>query len=159
MRGRAFCSRSRRDEPVSVQQYHKTLEELRQILASVKTIAVVGLSDRPDRPSYGVAAYLKGQGYRIIPVNPKVREVLGEKAYANLRDVPEAIDMVDIFRRPEFVPEVVEDAIAVGAKVVWMQLGIVHEAAAARAEAASLTVVMDECAGATHRHLRAMGKL
>jgi predicted CoA-binding protein len=140
-------------------EQQKTLEELRQILVMAKTIAVVGLSDKLDRPSHTVAAYLQGQGYRIIPVNPNLSEVLGEKAYASLRDVPEAIDVVDIFRRPEHVPPVVEDAIAIGAKVVWMQVGIIHEEAAARAEAAGLTVVMDTCMGATHRLLRAMGEI
>jgi predicted CoA-binding protein len=137
----------------------KTLEELRQILATAKTIAVVGLSDKPDRPSYGIAAYLQEVGYRIIPVNPTISEVLGEKAYPSLRDIPEAVDIVDIFRRAEFVPPVIDDAIAIGAKVVWMQLGIVNEEAALRAEAAGLTVVMDTCLGATHRNLRAIGKI
>jgi predicted CoA-binding protein len=146
---------------VSQVEQQKTLEELRQILVTTKTIAVVGLSDKPDRPSHTVAAYLQEQGYRIIPVNPNLSEVLGEKAYASLRDIPEAIDIdvVDIFRRPEHVPPVVEDAIAIGAKVVWMQVGITHEEAAARAEAAGLTVVMDTCMGATHRLLRAMGEI
>ena len=136
-----------------------SLEDYRLILATAKTIAVVGLSDRSDRPSYGVAAYLQREGYRIIPVNPNISRVLGEKAYASLRDVPEAVDVVDIFRRPEHVPPVVDDAIAIGAKVVWMQQGIVHEAAAAQAAAAGLTVVMDACMMAIHRHLRAMGKI
>jgi predicted CoA-binding protein len=140
-------------------QHEKTLEELRQILAATKTIAVVGLSDNPARPSYSVAAYLKGQGYRIIPVNPNHTEVLGEKCYASLRDIPEVIDMVDIFRRPEYVPPVVDDAIAIDAKVVWMQSGIVNQEAADRAAAAGLTVVMDACTAATHRHLHAMGKI
>jgi uncharacterized protein len=137
----------------------KSLDELRQILVASKTIAVVGLSDRPNRPSYGVASYLKGQGYRIIPVNPNLSEVLGETCYASLRDIPEAVDMVDIFRRSEYVPPVVEDAIAIGAKVVWMQMGIVNEEAAGRAEAAGLTVVMDACTAAIHRLLRARGKI
>lgn len=140
-------------------QEQKTLEELRQILAATKTIAVVGLSDKPHRPSYTVAAYLQQQGYRIIPVNPNISEVLGEKAYPSLRDVPEAVDLVDIFRRAEYVPPIVEDAIAIGAKVIWMQAGIVNREAAARAEAAGLTVVMDTCTAATHRHLRAVGKI
>jgi predicted CoA-binding protein len=136
-----------------------TLEEMRQILATAKTIAVVGLSDKPDRPSYGVAAYLQEQGYRIIPVNPNLSQVLGEKAYPNLRQIPEAVDVVDIFRRAEHVPAIVDDAIAINAKVVWMQLGIVNEVAAARAEAAGLTIVMDACMAATHRYLRSMAKL
>lgn len=138
---------------MSQQSKHKTTAELREILASVKTIAVVGLSDNPGRPSYGVASYLQRQGYRIIPVNPNLREVLGEKAYPRLSDIPEPIDVVDIFRRPEYVPALVEEAIAIGAKVIWMQLGVTHEAAAARAEAAGLTVVRENCMGATHRQL------
>src|SRR5688572_1085259 len=122
-------------------KHKKTTEELRQILAETKTIAVVGLSDRPERPSYGVASYLQGQGYRIIPVNPNLSEVLGEKAYPNLRDIPEPVDVLDVFRRSEHVPGVVEDAIAIRAKVIWLQLGVIHEEAAAQAEAAGLTVV------------------
>ena len=135
------------------------LEQLRQILATSKTIAVVGLSDKPDRPSYTIPAYLQQQGYRIIPVNPKLTEVLGEKAYASVRDIPEPIDVVQIFRRAEDVPPTVEDAIAKGAKVVWMQLGIVNEEAAERAKAAGLQVVMDTCMGATHRLLRSRGEI
>jgi hypothetical protein len=125
--------------------FHTPPEEIRQILQSARRIAVVGLSDKPDRDSHRVAAYLQRAGYRIIPVNPLVTEVLGEKAYASLRDVPETIDVVDIFRRPDAVPPIVEDAIAVGAKVVWMQDGIVHNAAAERAKAAGLQVVMSRC--------------
>jgi uncharacterized protein len=128
-------------------------EGIREILTSARTIAVVGLSENPDRPSHGVAAYLKAHGYRIIPVNPGVGEVLGEKAYARLEDVPEKIDVVDVFRRPEHVPEIVDSAIAVGAKVVWLQDGIVHEAAAAKARAAGLRVVMDRCMLRDHRSL------
>src|SRR4051812_32634028 len=122
---------------MSVQQ--KSLDELRQILATVHTIAVVGLSNKPDRPSHSVPAYLQEQGYRIIPVNPTITEALGEKAYPSLRDVPVNVDVVEIFRRSEDVPPVVEDAIAIGAKVVWMQEGIVNEEAARRAEEAGLT--------------------
>src|ERR1700691_3641779 len=96
------------------------------ILKSTRTIAVVGISSNPMRPSNGVAEYLKRAGYRIIPVNPKETEVLGEKCYARLEDVPEKIDMVDIFRRSEYVPEVVESAIRVGARTVWMQEGVIH---------------------------------
>ena len=137
----------------------KTIEELRQILTAAKTIAVVGLSDKPDRPGHAIPAYLQEEGYRIIPVNPNLTEALGEKAYASLRDIPEPVDVVDIFRRAEDVPPIVEDAIAIGAKVVWMQLGIVNEEAAARAEAAGLTVVMNTCMGATHQLLRSSGKI
>ena len=133
--------------------------ELRQILATAKTLAVVGLSHRPDRPSYTNSAYLQKQGYRIFPVNPSLTEALGLKVYASLRDIPDAVDVVDIFRRAEDVPPVVDDAIAIGAKVVWMQLGIVNEAAASKAEEAGLQVVMDTCLGATHRLLRARGEL
>src|SRR5207245_11439288 len=107
-----------------------------EILKKYKTIAVVGLSSNPMRPSHGVTEYLQGAGYRIIPVNPNETEVLGEKSYARLEDVPEGIDVVDIFRRAEFVPPVVESAIHVGAKVVWMQLGIEHEDAAEQARPA-----------------------
>jgi predicted CoA-binding protein len=139
--------------------YTKTLEELKEILTTTKTIAVVGLSDKPDRPGHTIPAYLQQQGYRIIPVNPKLTEALGEKAYASLRDIPEPVDVVEIFRRAEDIPPVVEDAIAIGAKVVWMQLGIVNEEAAARAESAGLTVVMDTCMGATHQRLRSRGKI
>ena len=134
-------------------------ERLRQILAENKTIAVVGLSHRSDRPSYTNSAYLQRQGYRIIPVNPNLTEALGEKAYPSLRDVPEPVDIVDIFRRAEDVPPVVEDAIAIGARVIWMQLGIVNEAAAEQARAAGIEVIMDTCLGATHRFLRSQGNV
>lgn len=144
-------------EPTREQPTHNRLNELREILATGKTIAVVGLSDRPDRPSHEVASYLQAEGYRIIPVNPTITEALGEKAYASLRDVPEPVDIVQIFRRPADVPPVVEDAIAIGAKVVWMQLGISHEEAAARARTAGLRVVMNRCMATTHHALRDQG--
>lgn len=131
-----------------------TLDNLCRILAAAKTIAVVGLSNKPDRPSNGIAAYLKAQGYRIIPVNPTIQEALGERAYTSLREIPERVDVVQIFRRSADVPPIVDDAIAIRASVVWMQEGIVHEEAAARAQAAGLTVVMDRCMRATHRVLR-----
>jgi predicted CoA-binding protein len=127
---------------------------IHELLDQAKTIAVVGLSGRRSRPSYGVAEYLQSTGYRIIPVNPRETEVLGEKAYPDLASVPEPIDIVDIFRRPEFVPEVVDEAIRVGAKAVWMQEGIVHEEAAQRARAAGLDVVMDRCILKEHQKLR-----
>lgn len=114
-------------------------------LRAARTIAVVGLSSRRHRPSHGVAEYLQGAGYRVIPVNPNESEVLGEKSYARLEDIPEKIDIVDIFRRAEFVPEVVESAIRVGARVVWMQEGVVHPEAANRARQAGLLVAMDSC--------------
>jgi len=111
----------------------------------MKTLAVVGLSSKAARPSHGVTEYMQRNGYRIIPVNPQEQTVLGEKAYASLDEVPEPFDVVVIFRRPEFVPEVVEAAIRKQAKVVWMQEGVIHEQAAARARAAGLTVIMDRC--------------
>ena len=126
-----------------------------EILNNYKTIAVVGLSSEPQRPAYSIARYMKKKGYRIIPVNPGETEVLGEKAYPDLSSVPEPIEIVNIFRRPEFVPEVVEEAIAVGAKVVWMQEGIAHEEAAERADEAGLSVVMDRCIRTEHRRLAA----
>jgi predicted CoA-binding protein len=123
-----------------------SFSQISKLIDRAKTIAVVGLSDRPDRPSYVVARFLQRQGYRIIPVNPKLSgPVLGEQPYKSLRDVPVHIDVVDIFRRSEFVDEIVQDAIAVGADVVWMQLGVINEAAAAVAERAGLGVVMDRC--------------
>jgi predicted CoA-binding protein len=122
-----------------------------EILKNYKNIAVVGLSSNPTRPSYGVAKYIKSAGYRIIPVNPNEKEVLGEKSYARLEDVPEKIEIVDIFRRVEEVPPVVESAIHVGAKVVWMQLGIENEAAAEKARAAGLIVVEDACIYVEHK--------
>lgn len=129
--------------------------EIRQIFESAKSIAVVGLSDKPDRDSHRVAAYLQQAGYRVIPVNPHVEEVLGERSWASLRDVPTAVDVVDIFRRPDAVPSIVADAIAIGAKVIWMQDGIVHNAAAEQARAAGLTVVMSRCLLREHRAWRA----
>lgn len=124
-----------------------------ELLKSAKTIAVVGLSSNPMRPSNGVSEYMQRAGYRIIPVNPNETEVLGERSYARLEDVPEPIDIVDVFRRPVFVPEVVESAIRVGAKAVWMQEGVIHEAAAERARGAGLDVVMDRCILKEHRKL------
>ncbi len=116
-----------------------------EILRGAKTIAVVGLSANPARPSHGVAAYLQRVGYRIIPVNPKEKEILGEKAYARLEDVPEKVDIVDVFRRPEEVGAVVESAIGIGAKVVWMQLGIADGVAAEKARTRGLIVIEDAC--------------
>lgn len=120
-------------------------DEIRALLKQVKTIAVVGLSPRPDRPSHTVARALKRFGYRIVPVRPAVDEVLGERAYARLEDIPFAVDLIDVFRAPEHVPAVVEAAIAIGAKAIWLQEGVVNEQAAERAQAAGLTVVMNRC--------------
>jgi len=125
-----------------------------QILRGAKTISVVGLSSNPMRASHGVAEYLKSAGYRIIPVNPNETEVLGEKAYARLEDVPEPVDIVDVFRRAEEVPAVAESAIRIGAKVLWMQLGIENAAAAERALAAGLVVVEDSCLMVEHKRRR-----
>jgi uncharacterized protein len=122
-----------------------------EILQFARTIAVVGLSGKRYRPSYGVAEYLQRSGYRIIPVNPEETEVLGEKCYPDLDSVPGPIDVVDIFRRSEFVPEIVEAAIRKGAKAVWMQEGVIHEEAAGRARQAGLAVVMDRCILKDHR--------
>ena len=128
------------------------------ILRSSRTIAVVGLSSKRYRPSFGVAEYMKIAGFRIIPVNPFETEVLGQKSYADLDAVPERIDIVDIFRKPEFVPEIVEAAIRIGARAVWMQEGVVHEEAAAKARAAGLVVVMDRCILKEHRRLLVSSK-
>lgn len=121
------------------------------VLRKAKTIAVVGLSDDPLRPSHGVAAYLQDQGYRIIPVNPQIESSLGQKAYASLLDVPEKIDIVNIFRRPEYVEEVVDQAIQLKVPVVWMQEEVVHERAAQKARQAAIFVVMDRCILVEHR--------
>jgi uncharacterized protein len=129
------------------------INSLRRILRQNHIIAIVGLSASWWRPSYFVAKYLQEHGYRIIPVNPAFQEVLGEKCYPSLRDVPEKIDMVDCFRRPEEIPALAEAAIAIGAKCLWMQLGVVNPAAAARASEAGLDVVMDRCVKIEHGRL------
>jgi predicted CoA-binding protein len=130
-------------------------EQISALLKNAKTIAVVGLSDDPRRASYDVSEYMQSQGYRIIPVNPEIRESLGEKAYPTLSEVPEKIDIVNVFRRPEFVPEVVDEAIRVGAPAIWMQEGVVHEEAAEKARAAGIFVVMDRCI--LREHSRRLG--
>jgi predicted CoA-binding protein len=116
-----------------------------ELLASAKTIAVVGLSAKPYRASFGVTETLQASGYRIFPVNPNEAEVLGEKCYARLEDIPGEIDIVDIFRRPEFVPEIVDAAIRIGARAIWMQEGVEDEQSAERARRAGLFVIMDNC--------------
>ncbi|MBV8817220.1 MAG: CoA-binding protein [Acidobacteriaceae bacterium] len=128
-------------------------ETIRTLLNSCRTIAVVGLSSRRMRPSYGVSQYMQQQGYRIIPVNPRETEVLGEKAYARLSDVSEPIDLVNVFRRSEYVPEIADEAIRIGAKGIWLQEGVVHEQAAEKARKAGLKVVMDRCILKEHRRL------
>jgi predicted CoA-binding protein len=128
-------------------------EAVAELLRSARTIAVVGLSPKPYRASYGVSEFLQSVGYRVIPVNPNLRDALGEKAYARLEDIPEKVDIVDVFRRSEAVPEIVDSAIRIGARAVWMQEGVVNEEAAARARAAGLLVVMDTCILKDHHRL------
>lgn len=124
--------------------------DIERILRNARTIAVVGLSDDPSRPSHGVARYLQAHGYRIVPVNPKLKTVLGERCYARLEDIPEKIDIVDVFRRTEDVGPVADSAIAIGALCLWQQIGVVNEAAADKAKAAGLAVVMDRCIKVDH---------
>lgn len=131
--------------------------EIRDVLQHTRTIAVVGLSQHPTRDSYAVARFLQRNGYRVLPVNPNLTgRVLGEQPYASLRDITEHVDIVDIFRRPEFVPELVEDAIAIRADVVWTQLGIVSEPAVLRAKQAGIGMVMNRCIAIEHRRLMRM---
>ncbi len=126
---------------------------LEAILTTARTIAVVGHSDNPERPSYSVAAYLRGAGYTVYPVNPLLTEIDGRPCYPDLASVPEPIDIVDVFRRSEYVPDVVSQAIAAGARSLWLQLGVSHPAAEAAAEAAGLKVVVDRCIAVEHRRL------
>jgi hypothetical protein len=126
-------------------------DEITELLKRTKTIAVVGLSDSPLRPSHGVAAYMQSLGYRIIPVNPTIKGALGEKAVASLSEIQEKIDIVDVFRRPEGVPEVVDEAIKLGVPAIWLQEGVIHEDAAAKARKAGIFVVMDKCILKEHR--------
>lgn len=127
------------------------LSKIDQILAETKTIAVVGLSGNPMRPSFGVSEYMQQAGYRIIPVNPVEESILGEKSYPTLEAIPEPVDCVDVFRKPDAVPEIVASAIKIGAKSIWLQEGVVHDEAAAVAEAAGLSVVQDRCILKEHR--------
>jgi uncharacterized protein len=127
-------------------------DEIKEILSSYKTIAIVGISNKPDRDSYIVAEYLLNQGYKIIPVNPNIDTVLGLKAYPDLISIPEDIEIVDIFRRPEFVDEIVDQAIEKRAKVVWMQLGVINESAAEKARKAGLKVIMNKCIKVEHMY-------
>jgi len=129
-------------------------EQIAELMTSARTIAVVGLSDSPMRTSYGVSEYMQSQGYRIIPVNPAIEQTLGEKAYPTLSDVTEKIDIVNVFRRSEYVPEVVEEAIRLGVPAIWMQEGVEHQAAAEKARAAGIFVVMDRCILKEHRWRR-----
>ena len=128
-----------------------TTDEIGELLKQSKTIAVVGLSDSPLRPSYGVSAYMQGHGYHIIPVNPAIKGALGEKAVPTLADVQGKIDIVDVFRRSEFVPEIVDEAIRLKVPAIWLQEGVIHEAAAEKARKAGILVVMDKCILKEHR--------
>jgi uncharacterized protein len=128
---------------------------LRRLLTQTRSIAVVGLSDKPDRASFGVAQYLKRSGYRIVPVNPLLSSVLDEPCFADLLSIPFPVDMVNVFRRPEEVPALVDQAIAIGARALWLQLGVIHEEAAHKACAHGLDVVMDRCLKIEHARLYA----
>jgi uncharacterized protein len=128
-------------------------DELVQIYADTRVIAVVGASNDPSKPGRNIPTYLKSQGFRIIPVNPRGGEIIGEQAYASLRDIPEPVDVVEVFRPAEEAPDIARDAVAIGAKVLWLQSGIASEEAAAIAEEAGLKVVMDRCMGVTHGQL------
>ncbi len=126
---------------------------LRRILTESKTIAIVGASSNPDKPSHGVMKHLLAAGYRVIPVNPKETEILGQPAVASLADIDEPIDIVDVFRKSEDTPGIADEAVAAGARVLWLQLGVEHEEAARRAGHAGLTVIMNKCIKATHKAL------
>jgi len=136
--------------PVNRSRFAMTAADRLRILETYKRIAMVGLSANPFRPSHFAAIYLVAAGYDVIPVNPREKEVLGRPSYPSLREVPGPVEVVDIFREPSAVPAIVEDAIAIGAKVIWMQLGVIHEHAAERARAAGLEVVMDRCMKIEH---------
>ncbi len=129
-------------------------EQITELLKNAKTIAVIGLSDSALRPSFGVSEYMRAHGYRIIPVNPAIQEWLGEKAYVSLLDVPDKIDIVDVFRRSDAVPEIVEETIQIKAPAIWLQEGVIHEEAAERARQAGIFVVMDLCILKEHRRRR-----
>src|SRR2546423_8197820 len=133
-------------------------QELTQLLTDAATIAMVGASSNPDKASHGIMRKLQRAGYRVIPVNPKETEILGERSYASLLDIPERIDIVDVFRRAEDTPGIADEAVTIGAKVLWLQTGIVNEDAAERATKGGLTVVMVACIGATHNLLRVARK-
>jgi len=129
-------------------------DELKQILTSATTIAMVGASSNPDKSSHGIMQKLQSVGYKVIPVNPKETDVLGERAYPSLLDIDQPVDIVDVFRRSEDTPAIADEAVKIGAKTLWLQTGVSSEEAAARARAGGLTVVMDACIGATHAMLR-----
>lgn len=133
-------------------EYSASPEEIKAILRNYKVVAVVGLSPKPERPSFKVAQYLKEHGYRIVPVNPGQKEILGEKCYPHLSDIPFPVEVVDIFRNVEAIPAIVDEAIAKGARVVWMQEGLAEPASAQKAREAGLRVVMDRCMKKDHAH-------
>jgi predicted CoA-binding protein len=135
------------------------MRDIQGILKESKTIAVVGLSPKPGRDSHEVAKYLQQQGYRIIPVNPAAERILGERSYPDLKSVPEPVDLVDVFRRPEETPLIARDAVAIGAKALWLQIGIVSDEAAGIARRGGLDVVMDRCSMVEHRRLKAQGEV
>jgi predicted CoA-binding protein len=137
-----------------VPHHNPTDQELISLLTNATTIAMVGASSNPDKSSHGIMRKLQKVGYRVIPVNPRESEVLGEKSYASLGDIPVPVDIVDVFRKAEDTPPIADEAVKIGAKALWLQSGISNDAAAARAEAGGLTVVMDTCIGATHSRLR-----
>lgn len=147
-------SANRREETTMIESHQNPPDdELRALLVDARTIAMVGASSNPDRPSHGIMKRLLAAGYRVIPVNPKETEVLGQPAVPSLDAIKERVDIVDVFRRSEDTPPIADEAIALGARALWLQLGISNEDAAARAKAAGLTVVMDRCIGATHAAL------
>ena len=129
-------------------------QELKELLTNATTIAIVGASSNPDKESFGIMQKLLHAGYNVVPINPKETEILGQRSYPSLIDVPEPIDIVDVFRRAEDTPAIADDAVTIGAKALWLQTGIASEDAAARAKAGGLMVVMDTCIGATHSLLR-----
>lgn len=128
-------------------------DEIREILTTPMTVAVVGCSPDPTRESHKVARVLQTMGHRVIPVNPQARQILRLRCYGSLRQIEEPVGMVDVFRRSEFVPAIVEDTIAIGARILWLQLGVIHEEAAARARSVGITVVMDRCPAVEYRRL------
>lgn len=145
-------------EGCEIPGYNPPDQEIINILKTAKNIAIVGLSNKPDRDSYKVAKYLKGHGYRIIPINPRCTEILGEPCYPNLSSVPEKVDVVDIFRKPDAIPPIVDEAIKIGAGAVWMQLGLAHNEAAEKARRAGLEVVMNKCIKIEHARLLSSDK-
>src|SRR4051794_28040561 len=128
--------------------------ELKDLLTSAKTIAMVGASGNPDKPSYGIMQRLQQMGYRVIPVNPRETEILGERSYPSLAEIPERVDIVDVFRRPEDTPAIADEAVKIGARALWLQSGIANDEAAAKAEAGGLKAVMNACIAATHSLLQ-----